>query len=328
MCGGYPGPLLWPLPWQLPLPLLGGYPGQLPWWPLLGGVPWSTSMMTTSGVGVPWSTSMMTTSVMTTSGGIPWSTSMMTTSVMTTSMMTTSGGGGYPSQLPWWPLLWWPLPWWPLPGGVPWSTSVMTTSMMTTSLMTTSGGYPGQPPWWPLLGGYPGQLPWWPLLWWPLGGGTLVNFHDDHFWGYPGQLPWWPLPWYTHDHFHDDHFHDDHFHDDHFHDDHFWGVPCDLSHNAVHVISALQTPKWWVWLGAHAYIVLPQRIVGRSHGTPPWTDWQTNMSESFTFPHTTYAVGNKFELNPIWYKAKPIEHKLCIIIIVIVIICNMHITFQ
>ena len=41
-----------------------------------GGVPWSTSMMTTSGGGgVPWSTSMMTTS-----RGVPWSTSMMTTS--------------------------------------------------------------------------------------------------------------------------------------------------------------------------------------------------------------------------------------------------------
>ena len=112
------------------------------------------------------------------------------------------------------------------------------------------GGYPGQLPWWPLLGGYPGQLPWWPLLGgvpWSTsmmttsGGGTLVNFHDDHF--------------------RDDHFHDDHFQR---------GLPCDLSHNAVHVISApLQTPKWWVWLGAHAYIVLPQRIVGRSHGTPP-----------------------------------------------------------
>ena len=138
----------------------GGYPGQLPWWPLLGGtggVPWSTSMMTTSGGGgtlvhfhddhfwggVPWSTSMMTTSVMTTSGGVPWSTSMMTTS-----------------------------------GGVCWSTS-----MMTTSVMTTSGGYPGQLPGWPLLGGW----------------GTLVHFHDDHFWGgggYPSPLPWWPLPWW------------------------------------------------------------------------------------------------------------------------------------
>ena len=34
------------------------------------------------------------------------------------------------------------------------------------------------------------------------------------------------------------------------------GVPYDLSHNAVHVISALP-----------AYIVLPQSIMGRSHGT-------------------------------------------------------------
>ena len=88
-----------------------------------GGVPWSTSMMTTSGGGgVPWSTSMMTTS-----GGVPWSTSMMTTSMMTTSGGGTlvhfhddhlwGGGGGYPGPLPWWPLLWWPLPWWPLLGG-------------------------------------------------------------------------------------------------------------------------------------------------------------------------------------------------------------------
>ena len=135
-------------------------------------------------------------------------------------------------------------------------------------------GYPGQLPWWPLLRGgtlvhfhdhfhdyfhyhfwggrgYPGQLPWWPLL----GGGTLVHFHDHfhdhfhyHFRGYPGQLPWWPLLGGKE------------------------GVPCDLSHNAVHVISALQTPKWWVWLGAHAYILLPQRIVGRSHGTPHFHD--------------------------------------------------------
>ena len=37
------------------------------------------------------------------------------------------------------------------------------------------------------------------------------------------------------------------------------GVPYDLSHNAVHVISALP-----------AYIVLPQSIMGRSHGTPAY----------------------------------------------------------
>ena len=46
-------------------------------------------------------------------------------------------------------------------------------------------------------------------------GGTLVHFHDDHFWGGGGGG--------TLVHFCDDHFRDDHFCDDHFRDDHFWG---------------------------------------------------------------------------------------------------------
>ena len=186
-------------------------------------------------------------------GGVPWSTSMTTS--MTTSITTSRGRGrGYPCQLPWWPL-----------------------------------------PWWPLLGGgrgYPCQLPWWPLAWWPLLGGTLVNFHDDHFhddhsgggggegeqipWstsmmttsmttsittsggrGYPGPLPWWPL---------------------------LGAVPCDLSHNAVHVISALP-----------AYIVLPDSIMGRSHGTPKveQTDRQTWVK---TLPSRTTWRAVKIDL--------------------------------
>ena len=149
--------------------------------------------------------------------------------------------GGYPGQLPWWPLPWWPLPWWSLLGGVPWSTS-----------MTTSGG------WVPCDLSHNAVHVISALLW-PL---PSDHFHD-HFWGVLCDLShnafhvisafqtpkWWV--WLGAG------------------GDHFWGVLCDLSHNAVHVISALQTPKWWVWLGAHAYIVLPQRIVERLHGNPP-----------------------------------------------------------
>ena len=35
--------------------------------------------------------------------------------------------------------------------------------------------------------------------------------------------------------------------------------------------------NWCVWLVTAAYILLlPQCIMGRSHGTPPWTDWLTD----------------------------------------------------
>ena len=166
-------------------------------------------------------------------------------------------------------------------------------------------------------GGYPGPLPWWPL---PGGeGGTLVNFHDDHFWGggggYPGQLPWWPLlggeggypgplPW--------------------------WplpggrGVPWSTSmttsittsggvpwSTSVMTTSMMTTSgggpmwppipqcsscylcspdtkmmglAWCTWL----YSVAPKDC-GKVTWDPPtqsWTDWQTNMSENITFPRS------------------------------------------
>ena len=166
-------------------------------------------------------------------------------------------GRGYPGQLPWWPLC---------GEGVPWSTSMMTTSR---------GEYPGQLPWWPLLGEgtYPGPLPWWPLPWWPLPGGTLVNFHDDLFWGEGGREGTLV-----------------HFHDDHFHDDHFWGVPCDLLfHNAVHVISALQTPKWWVWLGAHASVA--PKDCGKVTWDPPKLNRLTDKHEWKHYLPAYYICG-------------------------------------
>ena len=142
-------------------------------------------------------------------------------------------------------------------GGVPWSTSMMTTSMMTTS-----------------------------------GGGTLVHFHD-HFWGgggvpwstsmttsmttsggrrgYPGPLPW-PLLGGR-------------------------GVPCDLP--IILEILPLCCPdtNWWVWLATAHYIHCCPNAFWEGHMGPPqsWTDWQTNMSENITFPHTMYAGGKNRE---------------------------------
>ena len=62
---------------------------------------------------------------------------------------------------------------------------------------------------------------------------------------------------------------------------HLWGVLCDLSHNAL----------------IYCYRI-PQCIMDKIHMGPPqsWTEWQTNMTENITFPHTTY-VGSKY-VNP------------------------------
>ena len=56
----------------------------------------------------------------------------------------------------------------------------------------------------------------------------------------------------------------------HFHV-HFWGWGYHVTYPIMHMMLPLCSPdtKWWVWLGASAYIVLPQSIMGRSHGTPP-----------------------------------------------------------
>ena len=125
-------------------------------------------------------------------------------------------------------------------------------------------------------------------------GGTLVHFHDHfhyHFWGVPWSTSMMTTSMMTTS----------------------GGVPCDLSHNAVHVISALPV-----------YIVLPQSIMGRSHGTPAyivvlphsimggshgtpqsWTDWQTNMSENITFPHYVAGGNDKTMKNSVFVS----EHK-------------------
>ena len=193
------------------------------------------------------------------------------------------------------------------------------------------GGYPGPLPWWPLPGGYPGPLPWWPLLWGGGGwGGTLVHFHDDHFWGgtlvnfHDDHFQGGILV-----HFHDDHFREVgvpwstsmmttsggvpwstsmmttsvmttsmmttsggtlvHFHD-HFHDNfhyHFWGshVTYPTMQFMLSLISRHQND-------GSGYSVTPKDCGKVTWDHPQsWTDWQTNMSERFTFPHTTYAVG-------------------------------------
>ena len=77
---------------------------------------------------------------------------------------------------------------------------------------------------------------------------------------------------------------------DHFHD-HFWGGSSSMTtsmttsggshviYPIMHLMLPLCSPdtKWWVWLGAPAYIVLPQSIIWRSNGTPKsWTDWLTD----------------------------------------------------
>ena len=178
----------------------------------------------------------------------------------------------------------------PSRGGVPWSTSVMTTSMMTTSggstSMTTSrgvqvhfhdhfqGGYPS----WSIQGGTPadpsrgvpqlvhpeGVVPWSTSVMTTSVMTTSGGVHlHDHFWG--GPLPW-PL----------------------------LGGPIWPSHHPLDLTSLLSRHQL-MGLACYSslYTLLPQCILGRSHGTPPsWTDWQTNMSENITFLQTTYAGSN------------------------------------
>ena len=108
-------------------------------------------------------------------------------------------------------------------------------------------------------GGYPGQLPWWPFPWWPLPG------------GYPGPLPWplpegGPLPWPLPEG-----------------DPLLWpllggSTSMTTSHHPLELTSLLSRHQL-MGLACYSslYTLLPQCILGRSHGTPPveQTDRQT-----------------------------------------------------
>ena len=66
---------------------------------------------------------------------------------------------------------------------------------------------------------------------------------------------------------------------------HMGPPPPEVTYATMQLMLPFWSPdtKWWVWLDAAAYIVLPNPLweVTCDH---PQTDWQTNTSENITFP--------------------------------------------